>query len=291
MPKSSASVKVSILIPAYNHAAGVARVLETVIDRNNGLEVIVFDDSTSAEVRHTVAAYKNAFESLIYQNNQETLGKTLGAPDNWNALLDAASGEFVMLMHHDEYPLSTSFYDEMSEAIANNPSADVFLLGLRLVDRYASPLRMHAPYWLRYLTSSRFPGYLFRRNVIGPTGTLVIRREIVPRFSANLKWLVDVEFYFKLFSSDIDVVACPHAIIGSVQGEHQSITEMLGADIDEIERRELRDLALSFGGRSIWLLPTLGWVARALELTPWTIWRCISKVHFHIATAVGQRRQ
>ena len=281
-------MKVSVLIPAYNYAAGIARVLETFNDPAAIFEIIIFDDSSTLDVRRTVDAVPDDSRNIIYQNNIELYGNPMGAPSNWNALMDAARGEYVILMHHDEYPYDSSFYDKVAEAIACNPHADIFLLGLQLTDPNTNPLPIHAPYWIRYLTSTRFPGYLFRRNVIGPTASLIIRRAVAPRFSIHLIWLIDVEFYFNLFSSNHNVIACPNILIGSVQGEHESITKLLSEDIDRIERQEMQHLAKVVPRRTIWLSSIASRFLRAIETIPWLMWRAFSRGHYSITILFGK---
>jgi hypothetical protein len=42
--------------------------------------------------------------------------------------------------------------------------------------------------------------YILRRNFIGPVSSLVIKNNNLPKFDTKLRWLVDVDFYYKLIN-------------------------------------------------------------------------------------------
>lgn len=240
---------ISILIPSYQYIDGICRNLIqlSIID---DFEVIIFDDSSNKEIENIVTAWKKeSCITITYQHNTPALG----AISNWNALLDKARGEYCLLMHHDEFPLSENFISNLITTLRNHPKTDIALLDCILINPKNAHNRRHLPTWLRTLVLTHFPKYLYRRNVIGPTATLVIRRSIFPKFDTRLHWLVDVDVYVQLFEKTKNVLVCPNLKIGSILGRADSITAFLGSSTVKIKQQELIYMRNKYFSGSIWL--------------------------------------
>ena len=234
----------SILIPAYNYPKGVERILIALSQEYSlNVEIIVSDDSSDDKVRDICFFYKDAFHSLIYKRNNPSLG----AVNNWNSLLDMAQGDYCRLLHHDEFPFDDNFVNKVIDTLSINAAIDVLIMDLVLVDINTGFIRQHAPSWLRNLSVKYFPGYLFRRNIIGPVSTLIVRRSAFPRFNEKLQWLVDVELYVRLFKKKINIKTVHDIQIGSAQDKNHSITSSLGNEVFMIKQRELECLRDLYG--------------------------------------------
>ncbi len=271
----------SILIPAYQYAEGVCRILGGIQPLSLGTcEVIVFDDSLDGEVEGAVAYWRGSTGMQVaYQRNRPPKG----AAANWNALLDVARGEFCWLLHHDEFPIRTNFVEELIAVLRQNPEVDVLLLDCVLVDPASGWNRRHLPIWLRTLVVQRFPYYLFRRNVIGPTSSLVVRRALYPRFDVRLRWLIDVDAYVRLLRITKRLKLCPQIQIGSLLRRVDSITARLGSSIPQLgqeERAYLREVHPEDG---FWLAPVASesvWnrLIRVSEIVGWNVMRVCTRI-------------
>ena len=243
----------SVLIPTYEYPAGLERILEMLSPLPDDVEVLVFDDTPEPSLQPIIQRFASRMPRLTYSHNPTQKGAALGAGANWNALLDAASGDYVMLLHHDEVPLDPRFLDELLHLITGTALMDAYMLDLLLVDEDLSPISSHVPSWTRFLIPRHFPNYLFRRNVIGPTGTLVIRGECAPRFDPDLRWLIDVEFYVKLFRR-VNHWKFEHKIrVGSVQRTTGTITAELSDCLKRIVTAERKKLADRYPEANFWL--------------------------------------
>ncbi len=264
------SALLSILIPAYNYPIGVERILSKLSSEySEDIEIIVFDDSSDNEVHNVCSAYKDAFYSFIYKNNDPAMG----AIDNWNSLLDEAQGEYCLLLHHDEFTLGNNFINKVVGTLSVNATVDVLIMDLMLVNINTGFLRQHAPRWLRNFSAKYFPEYLFRRNIIGPVSTLIVRRSIFPRFNEKLKWLVDVDLYVRLFKKRINIKTAYDIQIGSAPDDAHSITSSLGDEISRIKKKELKYLRYLYGD-SVWT-KEFGWKSPAtssLFLIEYFLW-------------------
>lgn len=237
------------MVPAYNYPIGVERILSKLSSEySEDIEIIVFDDSSDNEVHNVCTAYKDAFYSFIYKHNNPAMG----AIDNWNSLLDEAQGEYCLLLHHDEFPLGDNFVNKVINSLSINATTDVLIMDLVLVDINTGFIRQHAPSWLRNLSAKYFPEYLFRRNIIGPVSTLIVRRSVFPRFNEKLQWLVDVELYVRLFTQGITIKTAANIQIGSAPDKNHSITASLGNEVVRIKQKELEHLRDLYGN-TFWI--------------------------------------
>ena len=235
----------SVLIPAYAYKQGVLRILDALPLGSPEIEVIVHDDSPNVEIE--AAMSEERFRQVTYRHNVPPLG----AVANWNGLIEAARGRYFALMHHDEYPADSDFAERVLRALKDEPAPDIFLFGLRLRRKGVPYSFRLVPEALRRWLIADAPGYLLKRNFIGPSACLLIRRSIAPRFDPNLVWLVDVDFYLKALERSWIVKQSKTIDIVSETGRAESITRSLSPDLGEIalrERRELVDKHLSTTG-------------------------------------------
>lgn len=271
----------SILVPAFACSDGVRRILaHPQLLSHEDCELIIYDNSSGDDIDKIVQWWKNDVEARVtYKHNRPSLG----AAANWNALLDAARGEHCLLMHDDEFPLGENFVEHLIAALREDPDIDVFLLDCVLCSPINGYNRRHLPMWLRSVVINRFPQYLFRRNVIGPTATLVVRRSLYPRFDVQLRWLLDVDLYVRLLKVAKRLKFCPKIQVGSTLGRPDSITASLGSSIPEIEREEQAYLRDIHHTDSLWLGPFSNEsisrpVMRACENACWKLMRIFARL-------------
>jgi hypothetical protein len=130
-------------------------------------------------------------------------------------------------------------------------------------------LRIHLPQVIQKVTCNYFPSYLFRRNVIGPTSCLVARRNLFPKFDENLRWLVDVDMYWRLLISTKSFSIDNDLQIGSISNRTSSITQTIAGEVDEIRISELNYLNQKYKNASIWLEPNVHRVIFVVEGLFW----------------------
>src|SRR5438477_7380483 len=100
---------VSICIPAYNQTTYLEKLLESVTRQKFiDFEIIVSDDSTTDEVSNLLSNF-NFGRKLKYFRNHPSLG----SPENWNASIRQATGQYIKIMHHDDLFTSETSLSEM----------------------------------------------------------------------------------------------------------------------------------------------------------------------------------
>ncbi|MDV3350383.1 glycosyltransferase family 2 protein [Leptothoe sp. LEGE 181152] len=173
----------SICIPAYNRPEWLKRailsILTTPIEQQPQVELIVSDDST-------IPACKQIVDELIvnwhgkHHYCQNT--PSLGMAGNWNHCIQIASGEYVLILHDDDY-LEAEAPGKILETLQQHPNESALLFGVNVVTSkqniqkqqiFQSQKRLTSEEALeKLLTNSsfiRFPGIVLNRQVFQRTG-------------------------------------------------------------------------------------------------------------------------
>ena len=183
---------ITILIPAYERPDYIRRSLDSIASqRFRDFEVIVTDDSTTDAVESFIRTARYEFP-LHYQRNRPALG----TPRNWTSGIDLASGEWIKILHDDDWLSAPDSLQQYFQAI--RPGIDLIFSGYEAVfeetgRREDRTVSMHA-----FDEIARNPYKLFASNRIGPPSVLMFRRGMTESFDPQLKWIVDWEGYIRM---------------------------------------------------------------------------------------------
>ncbi len=260
----------SILIPAYNYALGVRRIVAPLLaEGRTDIEILVRDDSSDDEVEVTVRKLTGSHACLRYVRNSPPLG----AVHNWNSLLQSAQGRYVILIHHDDFPLSETFASDVVAELKRHDWPDALVLSCLAYDVTRKKIKPCVCNQLRLFIGRHCPAYLFRRNVIGPPSVLVVRRDLFEGYDPALKWLVDVEAYFRFLTAQSRRLAFSPLMMASSTGLSSSISGKIGSRVKETTDTELVFLEAKYPQESCWAplqgKTLLGQCLLALEQPLW----------------------
>ena len=184
--------KISICIPAYKRINYLLRLLNSItIQSYKNFEVILTDDSPDETVKDILKDYK-ALNIQYYKNE-----KPLGTPANWNVAISMATGQWIKLMHDDDWFSSKDSLQIFADhAIANHyfvfcAYTNVFENAIRKTQSIFMP-------WAWRKKIIKEPGVLLAHNVIGPPSVTLIHSSIKEKYDESLKWRVDMEFYMRI---------------------------------------------------------------------------------------------
>lgn len=216
--------KVSICIPAYNQIIYLDILLRS-IERQTftDYEIILSDDSTTDNVQNLLNNFSFGHK-LTYTRNKPSLG----SPSNWNAAISKAKGEYIKIMHHDDAFNSNTSLEEMVNFIEANNYDYIFTDTKVKNVRKPEESREHI---IRKLSKIiRKPYLLFFGNSIGSPSTLLLKRKkfVQLKYDPAYIWLVDIEYYIRLFSISSKGNSIPKPLIlthGSA--EHQLTSKIL----------------------------------------------------------------
>lgn len=241
----------SVAIPAYKEKTLLGRALFSILTQTvSDLEIIVSDDSDSAEIRALLKAIDDPRVRYVRRPPPP------GAVANWNFCLGECRGRYVVLLHHDECfadadclrQIERVFRDKKAQIVASSVLIETPSRGVRLLPGGRV---------LRRIFASLSPRLFLAYNAVGPVSVLALDREAAStRFDERLRWLVDAEYYSRLFAGR-RMRSCPRSrVLSHVAHEHR-ITQ--GMDLEEEETRERRALLSREPARPGRAALRLGW--------------------------------
>jgi glycosyltransferase involved in cell wall biosynthesis len=183
---------ISICIAAYNRTSFLKRLLDSVhIQTFKNFEVIVTDDSPGAEVEEVCKQYESNFK-LLYKKNVPALG----TPANWNEAIKHANGEWIKLMHDDDWFANEHSLELFAKETAQNKKFIFSAYDNVFENNGSTEKKLFPAHWRQRIIKN--PVTLLNTNVIGPPSVTLIHRSITEQYDTNMKWRVDIDFYIRL---------------------------------------------------------------------------------------------
>ncbi len=182
---------ISICIPAKNRAELLKRLLDSIQDQTfSDYEVVITDNSDGDEVERLAENYP-ALNIRYHKNSPKT---QMGG--NWNACMQRATGDWLKLIHDDDWFTDENSLASWAEA-ARHTSKDFLFSSYYLVDELTKAKTLVRPSALEQMLLQWSSFSLLRKNVIGPPSVTLIRRTAFIPYAADLNWLVDIECYIR----------------------------------------------------------------------------------------------
>lgn len=198
---------ISICIPAYKRVDSLIRLLESIeIQTFKNFEVVITDDSPDDSVQILTESFKEKFPLLYYKNST-----SLGTPANWNTCIDKASGEWIKIMHDDDWFANAQSLEGFAKHTYGEKKfifCDYFSVDEEKKTQIKSAI---SDSWLKRIAAEPFS--LYAKNMIGPPSVTLIHRSVMEKFDTTLKWLVDIEFYIHILSKKNQLILIKEALI------------------------------------------------------------------------------
>ncbi len=241
------SIKLTILIPTYNFKLGINKILDCIEsiedDLRDYIEIIISDDSDKEIIQKSRnKSLKKNFKNYFYIHNIENKG----AINNWNKLISKAKGDYIWLLHHDEYwQKEKNIIRYIFEAI-NTKKPNILILPItklktkRIFKLNFKMIQKHITFQKIIKTYINNPKLLIKANIIGPPSALIYKKNNFS-YDVNLKYLVDVEFYIRLFNSYNSkkiILGTKYFDLISIQNNNKSITNFLQKEIKSLKKKE-----------------------------------------------------
>ncbi|WP_128694902.1 glycosyltransferase family 2 protein [Methanoculleus taiwanensis] len=215
---------VSICIPTFNRAAMVGRAIESALGQTyRNIEVLVVDNASDDNIEDVVASYTDP--RLKFIKNPVNLGLF----GNFNRCVELSRGEFVHILHSDDYidPEFTEacvrFFEEHPSVSLTFTSAEMHTPSRTHTVRYAeTDVIMPAPEGFRRILSERCfitcPSVMIRRSVYDAIG----------KYSLEYPYSSDYYQWLKV-SRQYDIAYVHDATVHYRQGEHSESYRLLFA--------------------------------------------------------------
>ena len=190
------SPAVSVIIPAYNHAAFVGEAIASVLNQErDDLELIVIDDGSTDATAEQIASFSDPRIRFFRQENQ-------GAAATLNRGLKLAQGRWLAILNSDD-----RFHSErllrLVEALERDPRARLAVSRVRVIDAEGRPQTAD---WLErglayYQQGGDLYAAVLRDNFVCSTSNLVFARELFDQIGdfLPLRYCHDLDFILQAF--------------------------------------------------------------------------------------------
>lgn len=212
--------KVSICVPAYGNPEGIRRLLASIKEQDfTDYEVVLTDDSPDDSVK--AAALSAGMEGLHYHKNETRLGAT----GNWNEAVRRAKGEYIKMMHHDDWFSRPDSLGCFVKLLDDAPKAALAFCGSWQVtlgqpaDRFARCISDENEALIREDWRNLFLG-----NYIGAPSATIYRKND-QEYEPRLTWVMDMEYYMRLLEKRPEIVCTKEPLVCIGVSENQLTEE------------------------------------------------------------------
>ena len=183
---------ISICIPTYKRLQFLRRLLDSIaVQSFKDFEVVITDDSPDNIVQNLCEEYKHLF-AIFYSKN----AVPLGTPKNWNEAIRRSKGEWIKLMHDDDWFAERGALTEFAHALQRNASISFFYSAYINVFENGEEKTVYASS-LRRKNLLQNPATLFSKNIIGPPSVTLVRNDGTHWYDERMKWVVDIDYYIR----------------------------------------------------------------------------------------------
>jgi glycosyltransferase involved in cell wall biosynthesis len=219
------SPKVSICIPAYRQPEYLKRILDSVqIQTYTNYEIVLCDDSPDNSVKDLVDSYPFKNNLRYYKNNSP-----LGSPENWNESVRKSQGEYIKILHHDDWFSYDNSLAEFVKMLDDHPKADFAFSAALVYNERTKQTTEFLPSQDKIQLLKQNPRLLFFGNLVGPPSSTIFRRKLNLTFDRQLKWVVDLDFYIQAIQRNNNFVNSEKTLITSTtDAGHQITNECIG---------------------------------------------------------------
>ncbi len=183
----------SVVIPSYNHGRFVAAAVESVLDQDADLELVVVDDGSTDDSRERLAAFAGDPRVRIFEQPNR------GAHAALNRGLGLARGEVLFILNSDDL-FEPGRVGRFLERFAADPGIAVLVSWLRVIDEDGGELGVkeawrNLPPWPRPgsgpgLADTGDPTLaLLESNYVATTSNVAFRRQLVAEVGLRFRHL------------------------------------------------------------------------------------------------------
>jgi glycosyltransferase involved in cell wall biosynthesis len=188
---------ISICIPAYKRTQFLKRLLDSIaIQTYTDYDVIVSDDSPANEVEILCKLFAKKMTLKYYKNTP-----ALGTPENWNQAIQQANGNWIKIMHDDDWFSRKDSLMKFANTIKAAPESGFIFSAYNNV--YESTGKAEPVFMDRFRKRRMLenPVTLIAKNVIGPPSVVMHKNNKQHYYDKNVKWVVDMDFYIRFLQT------------------------------------------------------------------------------------------
>jgi glycosyltransferase involved in cell wall biosynthesis len=224
--------KVSICIPAYEEHILLRQLLDSIAKQSfNDYEIIIADDSASNEIYNLI---NNNLDGNIrtkikyFRNNERK-----DSPENWNETLRHASGEYIKIMHQDDYFMDANSLFEFVERMELSPNSSLAFSAAFNIAPDNTIINTHEFNTKELKILGKNPNCLFYKDIaIGPPSSVIFKNNMNIFFDNKIKWMVDIDFYIRFLKNNNDFIYIEKPLVGVTGHAKTRVTNLCLNNID-----------------------------------------------------------
>lgn len=216
---------VSICIPAYRNPEMLKRCIQSVLVQTyTHYELIITDDSPDNCIELLLNELLNDRPYQYYRNTP-----ALGSPENWNKAIRLSKGEYIKLLHHDDWFPEPDSLEQFITA-ATESGASFLFCNSNVVSPAPNGSYIHAANSRQLKRLRTEPDFLFFRNIIGAPSATLYKRDDSLQYDPAFTWLVDVAFYIRYLIKHQSVYHINATLMNTFNGAEGQITQSVAND-------------------------------------------------------------
>lgn len=217
-------VKVSVLIPSYNHAKYISDAINSVINQTyKDIEILIGDDCSTDNSREIINSFKDSrIKKFFYTEN-------CGGSENLNRLIRQSTGKYIAILNSDDY-WNLNKIEKQVEFLEENPKYGACFTWVQYINEkgektypeenvFLQENKTQAE-WLRYFFENGnclcHPSILIRKEVYNEIGLYYTSSRQLPDFMQWIKLIKKYPIYimneqlvnFRWFNSDKNTSGC-----------------------------------------------------------------------------------
>ena len=160
-------MKVSVLMPTYNHEAYIAQAIESFLAQKTSFEIeLLINDDCSTDNTYQIAL-SYAEKSNNIKLFKQTVNK--GLLENYKFLLEKATGEYLAILESDDYWIDENKLQKQVDYMDSNEDCHLSFSGvLHLKNGNLKP-NINAEYLFNTPNKTPFDHILYRNVIFSPT--------------------------------------------------------------------------------------------------------------------------
>ena len=184
----------SIAIPTYEMGNVGASYLDfslSILAKQTfkNFEVVISDHSANSEIRAIAVKWLNCGVDVRYHRNTCRRGSS---SSNLNSAIRGCTGEYLKLLFQDDFLFSEHSLELTARCLLRTPHKHWLVSACQHFSEDKGFYREFYPHF----DCSIFLG----NNTISSPSVLTMKRDMCEEFDENLIWLMDVEYYKRLFN-------------------------------------------------------------------------------------------
>jgi glycosyltransferase involved in cell wall biosynthesis len=200
---SDKSLQLSICIPAYNRPSGLKKALESIVLQKGfnveELEIIISDDSTESDCKQVCEEVLREWAGKWqYVHNAPRLGMA----QNWNHAIQLASGQYILVLHDDDYLLPNGISSIFQGIETVKTDKAVLLFGVHVVNPQQQVMKRQVFKTTYYLTPREALGAVLSNSSFVRFPGIVIASSIFQKagyFDEKVGGIADLDMWIRIF--------------------------------------------------------------------------------------------